>query len=106
VVPIVLVEFNCQGGKRNGRTLVVIQIWRKEAHGHVVYSAQEAPFWAPFDAVFDISCPGNERYAVKSGLSFRVGVPDRASRLPLRFCGTCKESFRPQPSLHSTLSFI
>jgi hypothetical protein len=38
----------------------------KAAHGHVVYTVQEAPFWAPFDAVFDTSCPGNERCAVKS----------------------------------------
>ena len=34
------------------------------AHGHVVYAMQEVPFWAPFDAVFDTSCPGNERCAV------------------------------------------
>jgi hypothetical protein len=37
----------------------------KAAHGHVVYTVQEAPFWAPFDAVFDTSCPGNERCAVE-----------------------------------------
>jgi len=36
----------------------------KAAHGHVVYVVQEVPFWAPFDAVFDTSCPGNERCAV------------------------------------------
>jgi hypothetical protein len=39
---------------------------RKAAHGHVVYAVQEVPFWAPFDAVFDIFCPGNERCAVES----------------------------------------
>ena len=38
----------------------------KAAHGHVVHGVQEVPFWAPFDAVFDTSCPGNERCAVKS----------------------------------------
>jgi hypothetical protein len=38
----------------------------KAAHGHVVYAVQEVPFWAPFDAVFVTSCPGNERCAVKS----------------------------------------
>jgi hypothetical protein len=36
----------------------------KAAHGHVVYALQEVPFWAPFDAVFDTSYPGNERCAV------------------------------------------
>jgi hypothetical protein len=38
----------------------------KAAHGHVVHAVQEVPFWAPFDAVFDTSCPGNERCAVDS----------------------------------------
>ena len=38
----------------------------KAAHGHVVHAVQEVPFWAPFDAVFDTSCPGNERCAVES----------------------------------------
>ena len=37
----------------------------KAAHGHVVYAVQEVPFWAPFDAVFDTFCPGNERCAVE-----------------------------------------
>ena len=27
-------------------------------------AAQKVPFWAPFDAVFDTSCPGNEGCAV------------------------------------------
>jgi hypothetical protein len=60
----------------------------KAAHGHVVYTVQEAPFWAPFDAVFDTSCPGNERCAVKSLLVrclFRFSSSDRASRLSRRF---------------------
>jgi hypothetical protein len=33
----------------------------KAAHSHVVYAVEEVPFWALFDAVFDTSCPGNER---------------------------------------------
>ena len=33
----------------------------KAAHGHMFYAVQEVPFWAPFDAVFDTFCPGNER---------------------------------------------
>jgi hypothetical protein len=37
----------------------------KAAHGHVVHAVQEVPFWAPFDAVFDTSCPGNERCDVE-----------------------------------------
>ena len=37
----------------------------KAAHGHVVYAVQEVPLWAPFDAVFDTSCPGNERCAAR-----------------------------------------
>ena len=60
----------------------------KAAHGHVVYAVQEVLFWAPFDAVFDTSCPGNERCAVESLLVpclFRVNPPDRASRLSCRF---------------------
>jgi hypothetical protein len=39
----------------------------KAAHGHVVYAVQEVPFWAPFDAVFDTFCPGNDRCAVVRG---------------------------------------
>jgi hypothetical protein len=35
----------------------------KAAHGHVVHAVQEVP---PFDAVFDTSCPGNERCAVEN----------------------------------------
>jgi hypothetical protein len=31
----------------------------------VVYAVQEVPFWAPFDAVLDTFCPGNERCAVE-----------------------------------------
>ena len=38
----------------------------KAAHGHVVYTVQEVPFWAPFDAVFGTFCRGNERCEVKS----------------------------------------
>jgi hypothetical protein len=49
----------------------------KVAHAHVVLAVPEVPFWAPFDAVFDTSCTGNERCAVnfvecpshKSGVS-------------------------------------
>ena len=55
----------------------------KAAHGHVVHAVQEVPFWAPFDAVFDTSCPGNERCAVKSfpvRCRFRFSSPDQASR--------------------------
>jgi hypothetical protein len=37
----------------------------KAAHGHVVHAVQEVPFWAPFNAVFDTSCPGNERCGVE-----------------------------------------
>jgi hypothetical protein len=50
----------------------------KAAHGHVVHAVQEVPFWAPFDAVFDTSCPGNERCAVNAG--FR-GIGAEAGRL-------------------------
>jgi hypothetical protein len=41
-----------------------IRTQEKAAHGHVVHAVQEVPFWVPFDAVFDTSCPGNERCAV------------------------------------------
>jgi hypothetical protein len=40
------------------------QAKKKAAHGHVAYAVQEVPFWAPFDAFFDTSCPGNEGCAV------------------------------------------
>jgi hypothetical protein len=36
----------------------------KAAYGHVVDAVQEVPLWAPFDAVFNTSYPGNERCAV------------------------------------------
>jgi hypothetical protein len=52
IEPLVSVAFDCTSQE-------------KAAHGHVVYTVQEAPFWAPFDAVFDTSCPGNERCAVE-----------------------------------------
>jgi hypothetical protein len=46
----------------------------------------EMPFWAPFDAVFDTFCPGNERCPVKSvvispklSTSRKLGQVDRAS---------------------------
>jgi hypothetical protein len=40
-----------------------------QTHGHVVHAVQEVPFWAPFDAVFDTSCLGNEGCAVKQHFS-------------------------------------
>jgi hypothetical protein len=53
----------------------------KAAHGHVVHAVQEVPFWAPFDAVFDTSCPGNERCAVESLL---VALPFSGLARPTR----------------------
>jgi hypothetical protein len=73
----------------------------KAAHGHVVYAVQEAPFWAPFDAVFDTFCPGNERCAVKPlpvRCLFRVSPPDRASPATHRFA-TLKVPFPSSTTL-------
>jgi hypothetical protein len=42
------------------------QAKEKAAQSHVVYAVQGVPFWAHFDAVFDTSCPGNERCGVKA----------------------------------------
>ena len=60
----------------------------KAAHGHVVHAVQEVPFWAPFDAVFDTSCPGNERCAViyvAVRCLFGFSAPDAVWRRPRRF---------------------
>jgi hypothetical protein len=51
----------------------------KAAHGHVVHAVQEVPFWAPFDAVFNTSCPGNERCAVDS-VDLRVSYQRELTR--------------------------
>src|SRR5271163_440880 len=79
-----------EGGRGRAANFVAFDCTSQEkaAHGHVVHAVQEVPFWAPFDAVFDTSCPGNERCAVKSlpvRCLFRFSPPDRASRLSRRF---------------------
>ena len=53
------------GGKATNFVAFDCTSQEKAAHGHMVYVVQEVPFWAPFDAVFDTSCPGNERCAVE-----------------------------------------
>jgi hypothetical protein len=41
----------------------------------MVYAVQEVPFWAPFDAVFDTSCPGNERCGAELPLLEPLFIP-------------------------------
>jgi hypothetical protein len=54
----------------------------KAAHGHVVHAVQEVPFWAPFDAVFDTSCPGNERCVVELLITLAITTPTPTQPLP------------------------
>ena len=58
------------------------QAKKKAAHGHMVYAVQEVPFWAPFDAVFDTSCPGNERCAVVASPRPAMAHQDRQLAVP------------------------
>jgi len=78
----------------------------KAAHGHVVHAVQEVPFWTPFDAVFDTSCPGNERFAViyvAVRCLFGFGTPDAVWRRPRRL-HDYKNPLPPLRPLHTALS--
>src|SRR5271156_3196239 len=48
---------------------------KNAAYYHVLPAVQWLPFWAPFDAVFDTSCPGNERCAVISAPALAATAP-------------------------------